>query len=95
MTPFEAGQRVVCIADDWWAMLPFGAVKPLGSHPAKDGSYTVSNVVPFGPAVFLYLQGFDPGYHAIGFRPLVSDHTELFQSWVAPVPADKRVKEDA
>jgi hypothetical protein len=72
----EIGQKVVCVDDDWWWVMPSGAKERMSPpNPIKDEIYTITFVEPCdwlqygtGQNFLLSLKGFDRRYSHQHFR---------------------------
>lgn len=94
MIPFEVGQKVVCVNEGSWRRhASYTYVDTKG--PEKGQICEVRKIRWRGRSVYLGLVGYSDHYVADQFRPLVSDHIELFQSWAVPVTTTKRTPVDA
>lgn len=88
---FEVGQKVVCIDD---GLLEVNSTWIGGEKPTVGGIYTISatgvdDEDGAETVKLLELKREAPPpfdwYGAFRFRPLVSDHSSVFESWVAPI----------
>lgn len=108
MSPFQVGDRVVCINANTQPMDPIPGYQ---YFPDVDGLtegqiYTIRWIGPEPLCTALTVQlaeinrgtpreGYQPGFSINRFRPLVSDHTALWESWLVPVKAGKLTGVDA
>lgn len=81
----EIGQKVVCIDDDWWWVMPSGAKERMSPpNPIKDEIYTITYVEPCdwlqyggGQNFLLSLKGFDRRYSHRHFRVMQERKTDI------------------